>query len=72
MLGAAVGYAKTNSAAIPYIVFVHCYSPQPGGAWRVQVRSITLLNAVAMVGSVPYIKHAVGAANFVIPLLQVH
>ena len=64
-VGFALGFAKTESDSLPFLVFVWEYHSCNNVAW-VKTGAVHLLNACAVVGSVPYFVHG----DTVVPLLH--
>ena len=65
-IGFAIGFARTDSAAANFIVFVHPCQRLSETAWM-KTGSIILLNFTAIVGALPYYNNG---GNSVVPLLH--
>ena len=65
LIGFAIGFAMTSHADTPFAAVVHACDRTPAG-WIAQTLRVHVIDAVAIVGSVPYIKRD----GYIMPLLH--
>ena len=55
-MGMAMGYAQTTSHRFPYVAFIWPFVGLSPTTWRKQFATIAILDARAIVGTVPYFE----------------